>query len=101
MLDLEGRVRAWNRAAEGIFGWSAVEILGHACPLFQTAPGSLRALSVQAQPHGFVRLPESRRPRKDASLLDIRTSVALVRDTQGQVSGLLAIAEDVTGRTYS
>jgi PAS domain S-box-containing protein len=98
MLDLEGRVRAWNRAAEGIFGWSAVEILGHACPLFQTAPGSLRALSVQAQPHGFVRLPESRRPRKDASLLDIRTSVALVRDTQGQVTGLLAIAEDVTGR---
>ena len=81
-----------------MFGWSAAEIVGHSCPLFQTAPGSLRALCVDAQAHGFVRLPESRRPRKDASLLDIRTSVALIRDAQAQVTGLLAIAEDVTGR---
>jgi len=95
VLDLEGQVQTWNRAAEGMFGWSAAEILGHSCPLFQTAPGILRVLT---QANGFVQLPESRRPRKDASLLNIRASVALVRDAQAQATGLVAIAEDVTGR---
>jgi PAS domain S-box-containing protein len=96
VLDLDGRVRGWNSAAEAMFGWGPAEILGHSCPLFQTGPGSLRGLRLQAQPQGFLRLPESRRPRKDASLIDVRTSVALVRDPRGEVTGLLAIAEEVT-----
>ncbi|MEO7270987.1 MAG: PAS domain-containing protein [Vicinamibacterales bacterium] len=96
VLDLGGLVRGWNSAAEAMFGWGAAEITGHCSPLFQTDPGSLRALQRQALAQGCVRLPESRRPRKDASLIDVRTSVALVRDARGGVTGLLAIAEEVT-----
>jgi PAS domain S-box-containing protein len=44
------------------------------------------------------RVPDCRRPRKDGSLLDVRASAGLVRDARGDVTGLLAIAEDVTDR---
>ena len=32
-LDLEGRVRSWNPAAERLFGWSGAEVLGRKLPI--------------------------------------------------------------------
>ena len=32
-LDREDRVVAWNKAAEGLFGWTAAEVIGLACPV--------------------------------------------------------------------
>jgi PAS domain S-box-containing protein len=99
VLDLEGIVRRWNGAAETMFGWTADEIIGRPYPLFQPGLGDdFRALRDRALAEGSARIPECRRPRKDGSLLDARASAGLVRDARGAVTGLLAIAEDVTDR---
>jgi PAS domain S-box-containing protein len=99
VLDLEGNVCSWNAAAEAMFGWAAADIIGRPYPLFQPGSGDdFRALRDRALAEGSVRIPECRRPRKDGSLLDARASAGLVRDARGSVTGLLAIAEDVTDR---
>jgi PAS domain S-box-containing protein len=42
VFDLDGSVRAWNPAAEAIFGWSAEEAIGRSCP---HARGEARGVS--------------------------------------------------------
>ena len=99
MLDLEGIVRSWNGAAEAMFGWTAGDMVGQPYPLLQPAQvKNFPALCDQALAEGFVRIAECRRVRKDGSFLDVRASAGVVRDALGQVTGLLAIAEDVTDR---
>jgi PAS domain S-box-containing protein len=99
LLDLEGIVRSWNAAAEAMFGSPAGDMIGRPYPLLQPAQvKNFHGLCDQALAEGSVRIPECRRVRKDGSVLDVRASAGLVRDARGQVTGLLAIAEDVTDR---
>ena len=82
-----------------MFGWTAGDMVGQPYPLLQPAQvKNFPALCDQALAEGSVRIAECRRVRKDGSFLDVRASAGVVRDALGQVTGLLAIAEDVTDR---
>ena len=82
-----------------MFGWTAGDMVGQPYPLLQPAQvkNFLRS-ATRRSPKGLVRIAECRRVRKDGSFLDVRASAGVVRDALGQVTGLLAIAEDVTDR---
>jgi PAS domain S-box-containing protein len=80
VLDLEGRVTMWNKAAERLLGWQADEVLRQ-LPPFGDA-------HVQPQP--------TRLFNKEGAILEVRLHTAPFRDVVGNGSTLLVMAEDLT-----
>ncbi|MFQ5847933.1 MAG: PAS domain S-box protein, partial [Candidatus Methylomirabilales bacterium] len=98
-LDLEGRVRMWNPAAERTFGWSAPEALDRLPPFVpqekQEEFNTLQRRILQGESLGTVEL---RRQKKDGSLIDVSLSTAPLRDAKGKITGIMAIITDITER---
>jgi PAS domain S-box-containing protein len=93
-LDLGGRVLAWNPAAERMFGWSAAEALNRVLPV---VPEAERTELLDRVRSGEPLLgAEKRRLRKDGSLIDTTLWTAPLRDSAGEVSGVMGIYADVT-----
>ena len=80
VLDLEGRVTMWNKAAERLLGWQAAEVV-HQIPPFGDA-------HCQPQPTRLL--------TKEGALLEVRLVTASFRDVVGNDSTLLVMAEDLT-----
>jgi two-component system cell cycle sensor histidine kinase/response regulator CckA len=96
-LDTDGKVQSWNPAAEAIFGWSEVEVLGN--PLL-IVPEDLQSESRDMQARVFrgevVTNQEVRRQRKDGSMVDISVSAAPLYDAQGRIYGMEGILADIS-----
>ena len=100
--DRAGTIRVWNGAAERIFGYSAAEVLGRNLDII--VPERLRA----AHWKGFEAAVESRREKYAGRVLTTRSehkkgnrlyvdlAFALLRDSAGVVTGVLATARDCT-----
>ncbi len=97
--DLEFRIQSWNHAAESIYGWSAAEVLGkHAREVLQTHFASSEAYREQLetfQSQGWWQ-GEMKQHRKDGVVLDISSSVTLLKDEKGSPIGVVAVNHDIT-----
>ncbi|MCZ2080068.1 MAG: PAS domain S-box protein [Bryobacterales bacterium] len=98
VFDLEGRVALWNPAAERLFGWSAAEALGSFNPILPedhtAGESALELAETPGPPSGH----ETRRRRKDGSIIDVALWAAPLRDHSGARRGALAIFADITER---
>ncbi|HLE54141.1 MAG TPA: PAS domain S-box protein [Thermoplasmata archaeon] len=98
-VDREGNVTLWNPAAERMFGWRPEEVLGRPLP---TVPPDRKeehlALRKRAIAGNAVTDVETRRMRKDGSILDVRLSVSPLYDSQGSVTGTMGTLTDITDR---
>ena len=103
MMDGQGRVQFWNRAAEQIFGWKSDEILGrdlHAC----VATGQVRAhahaavnrWATSGDAPAFGRTLGFAAQRRDGSQVDVELSLSAVPTAEGPRA--LAVVRDVTER---
>ena len=100
--DRSGTIRVWNGAAERIFGHRAADVLGQNLDII--VPERLRA----AHWKGFEAAVESGREKyagrvlttrsehKNGSRLYVDLAFALLRDSAGAVTGVLATARDCT-----
>src|SRR5678816_2924392 len=96
--DLNGIIHSWNRAAEGIFGFTAAEIIGKSVSIL-IPPGR-----ENEEPHILSRIRrgekvdhyETLRQRKDGSLVDISLTVSRIKDTDGRIIGASKIARDIS-----
>jgi two-component system, cell cycle sensor histidine kinase and response regulator CckA len=98
-LDLGGRVRSWNPAAEQLFGWSADEALGQVLPIVQEEEiepfrSAIQRVFAGVPLHGL----DVRRRCRDGTLLNLRVYSAPTHAPDGTIDGLIAITEDVTER---
>jgi PAS domain S-box-containing protein len=98
-LDGAGRVRMWNASAERIFGWSEDEVVGTHNP---TIPKDLEPeyhaliasrMLGQSQA-GF----ETTRLRKDGSSIDVSVWSAPLRDSAGEIAGVITMLIDMADR---
>jgi len=97
VMDNELRVKLWNPAAERIFGWKEQEILGQQYPLIpEDKREEFRSFYKSVRQGGALSGVETRRRKKDGSLIDVNLSTAPLRDTEGNVGGALAILADIT-----
>ena len=95
----DGEVISWNRAAEGVFGWTEEEVLGRHLPCVpehkQPEFDQLRSRVLAGNPFtGF----ETQRSRRDGTLLDVSISTAPLTDGGGRPAGVVAIYTDITDR---
>jgi len=98
--DLHGTIKTWNKGAERIFGYAAMEVIGKPVSLLipperaDEEPDILRRIR-----QGERIVPyETIRRRKDGALLDISLTVSPIKDARGQIIGASKIARDITGR---
>lgn len=95
---LESVVTSWNSAAERMFGYTAKEMIG------QTIYRIIPADRQEEEPRILARLRtgervdhfETKRLKKDGTLLDVSLTVSPVLDKQGKIIGLSKIARDIT-----
>ncbi len=97
----DGRITAWNRGAEKLFGYSAAEAIGK--PFTITVPPDMREIA-GAMVRELYEHPD--RPnrvevpcqRKDGSLVDVSLVAFAVRDHSGKVLGASAVHRDISER---
>lgn len=96
--SLEGTITSWNPAAEAIFGYTAEEAIGTS--IFRLVPPELHAQEreILGKVRGGQRIEnlESRRRRKDGSILFVSLSISPICDDSGTVIGASKIARDIT-----
>ncbi|MBI2218928.1 MAG: GAF domain-containing protein [Candidatus Rokubacteria bacterium] len=96
VLDTAGQVMMWNAAAEHGFGWSAAEVMGRTLPLVSADElDDFRANLARAFDGGFTGVEVVRR-RKDGSPAELSLSAAPLRDTRGEIQGVITVAVDMT-----
>lgn len=98
--DLQGIITSWNAAATRLFGYTWDEIVGRSVltlippELHSEEPEILRKVSSGERIEHF----ETRRVRKDGTMLDISLTISPIRDTSGRIVGISKIARDITDR---
>lgn len=97
---LDGIIQSWNRAAEGLFGWTADEAVGKHITLIIPKNRWSEENDVLARLRRGERVDhfETVRQRKDGSLVDVSITVSPVRDGSGRIVGASKIARDITER---
>jgi PAS domain S-box-containing protein len=100
VADPSGRVQFWNPGAEALFGYTADEMLGQSIAIvYPSAEDRLLVdRDVQRVLQGEDTRGEWMRRRKDGAIVWIDSKRVLLRNADGQVIGVLAVARDITER---
>ena len=95
---LEGIVTSWNKAAERIFGFTGLEMIGEPISLL-VPPGRADEISDILE---RIRAGEraehykTKRQRKDGQIIQIALTVSPIRNQRGHIVGASKIARDIT-----
>ena len=96
-IDLDGIVLTWNPAAEQIFGWSEVEVLGRTIPVIPKDQWQDFRTSIEEQLSGESRFGvELRRLRKDGSLVNVSAWTAPLHDQNGRMIASMSLFADTS-----
>jgi PAS domain S-box-containing protein len=97
-LDLEGVARWWNGAAGSLLGWDGPSTGALRIPAADDAAASALARLWDRTRHGEATVGVQVAVRRDEEPLELSVSTAPLLDHEGSVTGILAVAEDVTER---
>ena len=101
--SMDGTIESWNAGAERLFGYSAAEMLGRGkAPVMppgavDEAPGLLSRLVAGERVEAY----ETKRKRKDGTMIDVAIRVSPIRDERGVLIGVAGIGRDITARNES
>ncbi|MCK4235257.1 PAS domain S-box protein [candidate division WOR-3 bacterium] len=96
--DTDFNIRTWNKAAEDMYGWKENEVFGK--PVYKIIktdfPNTERDKVIkQFYKKGYWN-GEVIEKRKDDSILNVRSSVSMIKDTAGNQIGAIAVNRDIT-----
>ncbi len=98
--DLNGIITSWNRAAAGLYGYSAGEAIGQ--PVAMLAPKErlqeIKALTGRVKRGDKVANFDTKRIRKDGGSVDVSLSLSPITDADGRNVGISTIARDISER---
>jgi two-component system CheB/CheR fusion protein len=100
MTDLNGRIRAWNRGAEHLYGYTESEALTLEMRDW-VVEGSLEYMQqVLQRVAGGEVMPsfDTQRRTRDGRILDISATVSLLRNAAGVAEFIAATERDITSR---
>jgi PAS domain S-box-containing protein len=94
----DGRIVAWNPAAEQLYGWSAEEAIGMS--IAETAPDDRRDeaeyLVRRLMEGELVTNHRTVRRRKDGELVEVALTLSPIRNDDGEVAGMAGIIRDIS-----
>ncbi|MBI4788147.1 MAG: PAS domain S-box protein [Chloroflexi bacterium] len=94
-------IRTWNQAAQDLFGWRAEEVIGKrssdVLPAQVQNGQDRQAAAKEFLENGYWRGEVTYR-RKDGSQVSTLVASVALRDSQGKITGALAIHTDITER---
>jgi len=98
--NLEGVITSWNKSAERIFGYSAKEAIGQHISLIIPQNRRVEEIDILARLRRGERVDhfDTKRQRKDGSLLDVSLTISPVMDDAGKVVGASKVARDISER---
>ena len=104
--DGDGTITVFNAGAEKLLGYRSEEVVGKVSGEILYDPHEIaeraEELGVEAGPEVFVALGPEPQPwsymRKDGRRVPVSLSVTTERDEQGQITGFLGVATDMTER---
>jgi len=98
--DLNGIVQTWNRGAERLYGYSALEIMGRPMSLLlpPDRPDEEALILKRLAKGERVDHFETTRLRKDGRQIDVSLSISPIYDKEGIVRGASHVARDITER---
>lgn len=101
--DLDGKILAWNFAAERIYGYRADEVLGKHIYMLMDEEARVEAEELMARLRRgeTIQNHETVRVRKDGRRIDVAVSMSPVKDLNGHTTGISTIARDVTEQKRS
>ena len=93
----EGIVSIWNRGAEDLFGYADHEIVGKPLSILTPAEhaASENEILQKSRLTDAEHQVETQRVHKDGRTVDVYLTYSAVRDQQGQIYGILVIADNV------
>ena len=96
--DLDGIVTSWNPAAEGLYGYTAEEAVGRHVSFLM--PDELKhevdKILAAVRRGEALDTYETRRVRKDGTVIDVALTISPITATGGGLSGASVIARDIT-----
>jgi PAS domain S-box-containing protein len=102
--DRDGIIRLWNRAAEGIFGYTEAEAVGQSLDLIIPErqreahwKGYARVMLDGVTKYGSETLSVPA-VTKDGERISIEFTINLLRDGDGKIVGPVAVLRDVTAK---
>ena len=97
---LEGRITSWNKGAERLFGYSALEAIGKSIHLIVPPEGREQVSAILDRIRHGERVDhlEVVRIRKDGTRINVSLTVSPVHDRHGHVIGASKTARDITTR---
>jgi PAS domain S-box-containing protein len=97
---LDAIITSWNRGAERIFGYSAVEVIHKPITILMPAENAgEETLLIQKVLAGeTVENYDVTRLKKDGTAIFVSVSLSPIKDEQGNIVGVSKIAQDVTQR---
>ena len=97
--DAHGIITSWNQAAERIFGWTELEVIGREAPAVTADELAerirFRAMIQRGEPFTDV---EAVRARKDGTRIPVSLSAAALRGADGIFDGLVLLVADISDR---
>ncbi len=96
--NLDGIIQSWNKSAEDMFGYTAMEAVGKPVTLIipEDRWGEERDILARLRRGERVYHFQTVRRRKDGSTLDLSLTISPVRDSSGRVIGASKVARDIT-----
>ncbi|MBG0567234.1 hybrid sensor histidine kinase/response regulator [Actinoplanes aureus] len=100
---LDGTVHTWNPGAERLYGYTADEMVGSDVTRLLPPDRLGEEKELLGRVFGGQALSryETRRQRKDGSIIEVSLSMAPMRDTDGTVIGASTVAHDITARVQA
>jgi two-component system sensor kinase FixL len=95
---LDGKVVDWNRGAATIFGYTEAEMIGQ--PIAMLVPAGeaddIAPLLDRLKRGERIDHYETRRRRKDGTIIDVSLTISPIHDRDGRILGFSKVARDVT-----
>jgi PAS domain S-box-containing protein len=97
---LDGKIVSWNRGAEGIYGYTADEAMGQSISILLPAgrEDELPAIMERIRHGKKVEHYETKRRRKDGTVIDVSLAVSPIKTPDGETVGASAVARNITER---
>ncbi len=100
---LDGIITSWNRGAERVLGYTAEEVIGKHVSMLMP-PDAIEDTGLilgRIRQGEKVDHYETRRVRKDGTIIDVSLTVSPIRNAEGEVIGASKVGRDVTEKRRS